>query len=65
VTVFLLRPVDAGSTTFTLIVPTVNQPPSNFSNTTLHKFSIFKPLLGQTETYTFNRLTGTASFVEF
>ena len=71
VTVFLVRTVDAGSTTFTLIVPTVNLPPSNFSNittegiTTLHKFSIFKPPLGQTETYTFNQLTGTASFVEF
>src|SRR5215475_4468342 len=51
VTVFLLRTVDTGSTTFTLLVPNVNLPPSNFSNittegiTTLHKFSIIKPPL--------------------
>ena len=71
VTVFLVRTVDTGSTTFTLLVPTVNLPPANISNittegvTTVHKFSIVKPPLGQTETYTFHRLTGTASFVEF
>jgi hypothetical protein len=71
VTVFLVQTVDGGNTTFTLIVPTVNLPPSNFTNittegiTTLHKFSIFKPPLGQTETYTFHQLTGSASFVEF
>jgi hypothetical protein len=65
VTVFLVRTVDTGSTTFTLL------PPSNFSNiategiTTLHKFSIVKPPLGQSEIYTFHQLTGTASFVEF
>lgn len=71
VTVFLVQTVDGGNTTFTLIVPNVNLPPSNVSNittegiTTLHKFSIFKPPQGQTETYTFHQLTGTASFVEF
>jgi hypothetical protein len=31
VTVFLVRTVDTGSTTFTLLVPNVNLPPSNFS----------------------------------
>ena len=71
VTVFLVQTVDGGNTTFTLVVPNVNLPPSNFATistegiTTLHKFSIFKPPLGQTETYTFHPLTGTASFVEF
>jgi len=34
VTVFLVRTVDTGSTTFTLLVPNVNLPPSNFSNIT-------------------------------
>ena len=34
VTVFLVRTIDGGNTTFTLIVPTVNLPPSNFSNIT-------------------------------
>jgi hypothetical protein len=71
VTVFLVQTVDGGNTTFTLIVPTVNLPPSNVANittegiTTLHKFSIFKPPQGQTEIYTFHRLHGTASFVVF
>ncbi len=71
VTVFLIQTVDGGNTTFTLIVPTVNLPPSNVANittegiTTLHKFSIFKPPQGQTETYSFHRLSGTASFVVF
>ncbi len=71
VTVFLIQTVDGGNTTFTLIVPTVNLPASNVANittegiTTLHKFSIFKPPQGQTETYSFHRLSGTASFVVF
>jgi hypothetical protein len=71
VTVFLFRTVDTGSTTFTVLVPNVNLSPLNFSNittegiTTLHKFSIVRPPLGQTEIYTFHQLTGTASFVEF
>jgi hypothetical protein len=71
VTVFLIQTVDGGNTTFTLIVPTVNLPPSNVANittegiTTLHKFSIFRPPQGQTETYSFHRLSGTASFVVF
>jgi len=71
VTVFLVRTVDAGSTTFTLIVPTVNLPPSNFSNittegiTTLERVDLGLPPLGQTEIYTLHQLMGTASFVEF
>jgi hypothetical protein len=68
VTVFLIRTVDTGSTTFTLLVPRVNLPPSNSANittegiTTLHKFSII-PLQGQTELYTVHPLHGTARFV--
>ena len=68
VTVFLIRTVDSGSTTFTLLVPSVNLPSSNSANiitegiTTLHKFRI-PPLQGQTELYNVHRLHGTASFV--
>jgi hypothetical protein len=70
VTVFLIRTIDSGSTTFTLLVPSVNLPASNSANiitegiTTLHKFRI-PPLQGQTELYTVYRLHGTASFVLF
>ena len=72
VTVFLIRTVDTGSTTFTLIVPSVSLPAgSNTANittegiTTVHRFSIVKPPQGQTENYTFRELTGTANFVVF
>jgi hypothetical protein len=71
VTVFLVQTVDSGSTTFTLLVPSVNLPPSKVSNittegiTTLHKFAIVKPPQGQTELYTVHKLHGTARFVEF
>src|SRR5665647_580010 len=57
VTVYLHQTIDAGSTTFTLLVPHVNLPAaSNVANittegiTTLHKFSII-PIQGQTELY--------------
>jgi hypothetical protein len=66
VMVFLVRTVDSGSTTFTLIVPNVSLPASNSSSiTTLHRFLIVKPPQGQIENYTFHQLTGTASFVAF
>ena len=48
VTVFLIQTIDSGSTTFTLLVPTANLPPSKVANittegiTTLHKFAIVK-----------------------
>lgn len=71
VTVYLHQTIDAGSTTFTLLVPHVNLPAaSNVANittegiTTLHKFSII-PIQGQTELYTVHPLHGTASFVVF
>lgn len=68
VTVVIHITVDAGSTTFTVLLPHVNLPPSNSASitaegiTTLHKFSIL-PLQGQTEFYTVRTLHGTASFV--
>jgi hypothetical protein len=71
VTVFLIRTVDSGSTTFTLLIPSVNLPPSNSAPiatqgiTTLHKFSIVGPHNGQREFYTVQPLQGTASFVVF
>jgi hypothetical protein len=71
VSVFLIRTIDGGSTSFTLIVPAVHLPASNVANittdavTTIHKFSIVNPPLGQTELYTFHRLHGTARFVVF
>ena len=69
--VFLFRTVDSGSTSFTLLVPAVHLPPSDVANihtdgvTTLHKFAIVNPPLGQTELYTFHPLHGTARFVVF
>jgi len=71
VTVFLVRTPDAGSTTFTLLVPAINLPASNSVHiategiTTLHKFSIVGPHTGQREFYAVQPLRGTASFVVF
>jgi hypothetical protein len=71
VSVFLIRTIDSGSTSFTVLIPAIHLPPTNVANvstegvTTLHKFSIVKPPLGQIELYTFHRLHGTARFVEF
>jgi len=71
VSVFLIRTIDSGSTSFTVLIPAIHLPPTNVANvttegvTTLHKFSIVNPPLGQTELYTFRRLHGTARFVEF
>ena len=71
VSVFLIRTIDGGSTSFTVLIPSIHLPPSNVSNvrtegiTTLHKFSIVNPPQGQTELYSFHRLHGTARFVEF
>jgi hypothetical protein len=72
VTVTILLTVDAGSTTFTLLVPHVNLDQTNQAHistegiTTRHRFSIF-PLadLGQTQVYTVTPLTGTARLVTF
>lgn len=70
VTVDLRKSVDAGRTTFSLLVPTVNLgtensvPIATDGITTIHRFSIVAKFnQGQTELYSFTRLTGTASFV--
>ena len=71
VSVFLIRTIDGGSTSFTVLIPAIHLPPTNVANvstegvTTLHKFSIVNPPLGQTELYTFHPLHGTARFVKF
>jgi hypothetical protein len=72
VTVTLCMTVDTGSTTFTLLVPTINLGPSNQSLintvgiTTIHRFSIVPAFnQGQTELYNITPLTGIASFVQF
>jgi hypothetical protein len=72
VTVTTLMTIDSGSTTFTLLVPTVNLGPTNQAPiqtegiTTIHRFSIVPAFnQGQTELYTVTPLTGTASLVVF
>ena len=71
VTVFLIQTIDSDSSTFTLLVPTVNLPPSKVANittegiATLHKFAVVKPPRGQTELCAVDKLDGTARFVEF
>lgn len=72
VTVTTRMTVDSGSTTFTLLVPTVNLGPSDQASihtegiTTIHRFSIVPAFnQGQTESYTVMPLTGTASLVVF
>ena len=62
---------DAGSTTFTLLVPRVSLGTSNSVNivtdgiTALHKTTIAGPPHGQMDFYTAHRLHGTAAFVVF
>jgi hypothetical protein len=69
VTVTILLTVDAGSTTFTVLIPNVNLRTSDsaqittYGVTTLHRFSIIGPPQGQSEFYTAHQLSGTASFV--
>jgi hypothetical protein len=69
VTVVVHLTVDRGSTTFSLLLPRVNLPPSNTLNitaegiTTLQRFSVPAPQ-GQTQFYTVHSLQGTATFVE-
>jgi hypothetical protein len=71
VTVLIHLTVDSGSTTFSLLVPQVNLPPTNIAQittegiTTLHRMQIVGPPNGQTELYTTHVLRGTAVFAEF
>lgn len=72
VTVTIRRTVDAGSTTFTLLLPAVRLREGSpaqvhtYGITTVHKFSVIPAMnLGQTETYTTTELAGTANMVMF
>lgn len=72
VSVTIRLTVDSGSTSFSLLVPTVNLQPNQTLTintvgiTTVHRFSIFAPLnAGQTELYSVATLTGTAQHVMF
>jgi hypothetical protein len=73
VTVVLRLTPDAGSTTFTVLIPSINlvsegipSPVDTIGITTVHRFSIAPALLkGQIELYTTTPLTGTAISVVF
>ncbi|MEA2139220.1 MAG: hypothetical protein QOG56_2370 [Solirubrobacteraceae bacterium] len=72
VTVTIMLTVDRGSTSFSLLLPTVNVGPSKSAPistigiTTRHRFAIPASLnLGQTELYTVTQLTGTAEDIDF
>ena len=72
VTVTTLLTVDSGSTTFTVLIPSVNLRSSDSvairtdGIATVHRFLVVgPPLQGQTEIYTIYPLHGTASFVVF
>ncbi len=72
VTVTIFRTIDAGSSSFTLLIPNVNLDQTNMAHittigiTTLHRFSII-PLFnrGQTEIPSAIPLSGTAEAVAF
>ncbi len=70
VTVTIARTIDRGSTSFTLLVPTVNLGASNVAHintdgiTTIHRFAVNPDLIqGQVEIYSITKLSGTATFV--
>jgi hypothetical protein len=70
-TVTLTLTVDVGSTTFSVLAPTVrvsggnSAPVRTVALTTVHKTPFAPPVaLGQTETYTVHQLHGVATFVE-
>lgn len=72
VTVIIRRTVDAGSTTFTLLVPSVGLKELSpaevhtYGITTVHKFSVIPAMnMGQMESYTSTELSGTAKLVMF
>jgi hypothetical protein len=71
VTVFIRRTIDAGSTTFTLLVPRVNlrfgdfAPITTLGITAIHQFSIIGPPNGQADFYHSHVLVGDAALVVF
>lgn len=71
VSVPIEKTVDAGFTSFSLVVPRVHLANGQSAHittvgiTALHRGTIDTPLLGQLDTYRTVRLSGTAAFVEF
>lgn len=73
VTVTIRRTIDTGSTSFTLLIPSVNLPSINSrvnitteGITTLHCFSVVPRFnQGQTELYSVTQLTGIAEAIPF
>jgi hypothetical protein len=71
VSVVLNQTVDAGSTTFTVLLPRVNLNIADIANiscpgiTALHKMSIVGTPNGQTDFYTVHALQGTAAHAVF
>ncbi len=72
VTVTIRLTVDAGSTSFSVLLPQVNLDQTQQAQiategiTTIHRFSLVPQFnKGQTELYTITRLTGTAQLVSF
>jgi hypothetical protein len=70
VTVTTRMTVDTGSTTFTLFIPQIklvgqSANINTFGVTTIHRFSVVVPNLGQTDLYTVTELLGTAELVAF
>jgi hypothetical protein len=71
VSVVIRLTIDAGSTSFTLLIPRVNLDASGkadistYGITADHKFTIGGPLTGQQDSYTAHLLKGTASRVFF
>lgn len=72
VSVTLMLTIDAGSTTFSLLIPRINVNPNESVHvhtegiTTIHKLSIVQALNhGQRDVYTVRALRGTARHVDF
>jgi hypothetical protein len=72
VSVYVSRTVDRGSTTFSILIPTINldatrvSPVATRGITTIHKFSMIPAFnTGQTEIYSTTLLRGTARAVAF
>ena len=72
VSVYIVRSIDRGSTTFSMLIPTINLDASGVAHistrgiTTIHRFSMIPAFnSGQTETYSTVILNGTARTVAF
>jgi len=71
VSVTIIKTVDTGSTSFSVLIPRVtlqNGQPAHIRTagvTTLHRLTVDTPAHGQLDTYQLHHLSGTASVVEF